>query len=127
MDKVALLDGKTWVIRLEEGREIRFAASRVGRDCLISVTGGAAHIGAVAVASPDGETWLHQCAHHREGELARHIAEELAPRAACTICVVAGIHFDHLTQAGIAKVLSAVRDGLRSICTFLHDAPYRKE
>lgn len=91
---------------------------RQGRDLLVMCSGGQAHIGAVAVASPrsaaqpptipDSEErseGLIVLPGHREDLLAARMARRLADALHCTVCVSAGIHFDAITKEEIARVL----------------------
>ncbi|MCR5814415.1 MAG: hypothetical protein K6G15_07985 [Desulfovibrio sp.] len=80
-----------------------------GRDLLITIFGGAAHIGAVAVAEK-AQVRLHQCQGHREGEIAQSMAKTLAMACNCTVCVVCGIHYDKITKEEIALVLQGCKE-----------------
>ena len=79
----------------------------VGDDIQVILTGGEAHIGAVAVAScgnPQGS--VREMPHHREGELAQKIASRLANALHVTVSVCAGIHFPQISRDEIATVLA---------------------
>ena len=87
----------------------------LGRDLQVICTGGQAHIGAVAVASPmpahaqtaESHTQgLISLPGHREDMLATWMARHLADALNCTVCVSAGIHFDCITKEEIARVLN---------------------
>ena len=94
----------------EAGRiHVTLAIEPTGRDLLVTVLGGAAHIGAVAVAEKDS-VLTHQCQGHREGEIAHKMAQSLAKAGACTVCVVCGIHYDSISQEEIAQVLQGCRE-----------------
>ena len=78
----------------------------MGRDIQILITGGSAHIGAVAVASGSSpQTAVHEISQHREGELAQKIACRLARALHVTVGVSAGIHFNDITREEIVAVL----------------------
>lgn len=88
---------------------------RLGRDLQVICTGGQAHIGAVAVASPmpaQAQTAekhaqnLISLPGHREDMLAARMARQLADALECTVCVSAGIHFDCITKEEIERVLN---------------------
>jgi hypothetical protein len=92
---------------------------RLGDDIQCLLRGGAAHIGAVALAWPVGEggrqSRLCCLPGHREGEIARRMAESLATVSGRTVCVSAGIHFDRITPEEIVVVESLARE-LTDIC-----------
>ncbi len=80
-----------------------------GQDVVVVIGGGTGpHIGAVAVAYPEGEKWenegggistfLVDVPGHREAELARESAERLAQNLGVTVVVCVGIHIDHATR-----------------------------
>ena len=94
--------------------EVRLDLSPVGRDLLLLVTGGEAHVGAAAVAGigPGGDSEIHAAIlpPHKEGPLARECAALLSEAAGCTVCVVAGIHQDGATRGEIAAIVANVRE-----------------
>ncbi|WP_291440542.1 hypothetical protein [Desulfovibrio sp.] len=88
---------------------------RMGRDLQVICSGGQAHIGAVAVASPqparaqEAESRVQNLISlpgHREDMLAARMARHLADALDCTVCVSAGIHFDCITKEEIERVLN---------------------
>ena len=87
---------------------------RLGRDLQVICSGGQAHIGAVAVASPlpphaqktEHHVQLMSLPGHREDMLAARMARHLADALDCTVCVSAGIHFDCITKEEIERVLN---------------------
>ena len=81
----------------------------LGRDAQLILRGGRAHIGAVAIAPGDGASpSLVTLPGHREGELALAMAQRLAHASGRTVCVSAGIHYDHITREEINTVLTLV-------------------
>ena len=102
-----------------EGRdrtEIRLELRPVGRDLLLLITGGEAHVGAAAIAAPgadpgEGEVHVAVLPPHKEGPLARECAALLSEAAGCTVCAVGGIHQDDITREEIAEILANVREG----------------
>ena len=92
----------------------------IGRDIMCLLTGGAAHIGATALATPNTQTvdqvLLLELAKHREGELAKLFALTLAKYFNCTVQATVGIHYDNITQDEIALVLSLSQTLLQKIC-----------
>jgi len=93
-----------------------------GRDFLALITGGTAHVGAVAVC--DGRTerghvrpgdGVVQVPGHREGPLAAEAAETLAHASGRTCAVVVGIHQDDATLDEIQDIVDHVRQGLQQL------------
>lgn len=86
-----------------------------GRDWLALLRGGAAHIGATALALPlreraAGEELPRSLGRpgHREAELARQVAARLAQAVDCAVCCCAGIHYEAITPEEIRDVLCLV-------------------
>lgn len=125
-----------------EGRgrvELCMTVQRLGADYSVSLFGGEAHVGAVALALPQanplaGHGAGHNVCHnvcvvantdgaesvstavlvvpgHREDELAQHVARTLAAALHCRVSVVCGIHYDRISREEIALVL-ALADSL---------------
>lgn len=94
-----------------------------GRDLQVMCSGGQAHIGAVALASPcsqgaankKNQNDLLTLSGHREDLLAAQMAHRMASELNCTVCVSAGIHFDSITKEEIERVLS-LADSLTEKC-----------
>lgn len=93
--------------------------SALGPDCWICLTGGLAHLGAVAFAGADGGATLVQAPGHREGELALAIARLAATRLQCRAAVLSGIHYDHIEPAEIAAVEALAPALARAFCQLL--------
>lgn len=86
-----------------------------GRDWLALLRGGAAHIGATALALPPQEhATAEEAAQaigrpgHREEELARQVAARLAQAVGRAVCCCAGIHYEAITPEEIRLVLHLV-------------------
>lgn len=85
---------------------------RSGRDYIWVLTGGVAHIGAVATSyyeDSELKTVVQSLPHHKEGELAAELAEKAATRLRATVTVVAGIHIDNATKEEIGRIIADVR------------------
>lgn len=83
---------------------ISLEACSVGKDFSLLVTGGTAHVGAIALATPAGETKMAQLRGHRDGEVAVTIADIVAKALNCHVSVGCGIHYDCITPGEIATV-----------------------
>lgn len=87
--------------------DIKVQAVPMGRDLAILVTGGDEHIGAASTAYWNGENIEVETSAlpgHKEHVLTVNMAREAARRLKCTVTVVMGIHYDHLSKAEIAEV-----------------------
>lgn len=89
--------------------QLTLKAMSAGGDLLILLTGGEAHIGAIALAAPEGLAGSPECTGHREGALACEIALELADQLRCRVAVACGIHYDNITRAEIGDTLKLAR------------------
>ena len=96
---------------------ISLAAVFMGNDLNISLYGGdAPHIGAVALAQPRPSLQNAQQASstcsvlaitgHKEDELARALALDLAKKLEVTVCVACGIHLDKISPDEIGLALA---------------------
>lgn len=93
---------------------VRLELRNQGRDLLLMITGGEAHVGAVAVACADG-TELVVVPGHKEGPLASECAEVVARASGRTCAAVAGIHQDHATEKEIQSIVVNVQQALETI------------
>lgn len=89
-----------------------------GRDFLLLVTGGRAHVGAVAVwdgRNADDQAVVIELTGHREGPLAGECVEILGRASGRTVTAVVGIHQDNATREEIAAIVANVRDGAAAL------------
>jgi gallate decarboxylase subunit D len=113
---------RTFVITERTGDfEIHAQVNFLGHDLEVNLLGGERHIGAVGMAearpslrdpqkiSATGSVFTFLS--HKEDEIVKPMAEELAKRLERKVVVVAGIHWDRLPTEGIG----AVRDICRRI------------
>lgn len=85
--------------------EVEARAIAMGRDLLVSLTGGEAHAGAAAIAGPDGNTRSLALPGHRDDAPASTAAGILAAELDCNVIVTAGIHYDNVTREEIAQIM----------------------
>lgn len=106
--------------RVEEGGFLVEAmVQRLGEDFLVSIWGGAAHIGAVGMAQPrpsiaspsrrSATASVFCYVGHKEDAVVKEVSERLASELGARVVVVAGLHWDRLDPSGIEQVLSNVR------------------
>jgi hypothetical protein len=110
-----------------QGREeVTLRLEAQGRDLVLSIRGGEAHVGAVAVRSPAGGTRgeahsaLVLIPGHKEGPLAEAAASRLAVATGRTCVVIAGIHQEAATPAEISAIVANVRAGVEQLAARLH-------
>lgn len=91
----------------------------VGGDLLITLTGGAAHIGAAALAYRDFETErttvsVLSAPGHKEEEIALRGARTVSRALNKTVLFAAGIHLDDITPEEIAEIEEACAEIIES-------------
>ncbi|MHC1576306.1 MAG: prenylated flavin chaperone LpdD [Methanosarcinaceae archaeon] len=83
----------------------------VGRDILVTLTGGRKHIGATAMGTYD-ETTGHTSSSvitvpgHRDDIIAQKGAQRISAVTGTTSAVSVGIHFDNITDGEIQEILT---------------------
>jgi|GEM_PF-816738 hypothetical protein len=90
---------------------IRLRTFPMGKDIAFLITGGQAHIGAVALAYPTGEgveAAVYALPGHREGEIAEELARRAAEALGCTVVVAMGIHVEGATKEEINAIVRTV-------------------
>jgi gallate decarboxylase subunit D len=88
----------------------------VGNDILVVLTGGTAHIGAVAMAEArpslmdpqkaGATSSVYTYIGHKEDLIAKTMAEKVAKNLSRKVVVVAGIHWDHLKNDEIESIVN---------------------
>ena len=89
---------------------LRCTVDRVGRDYLIRIHGGDAHVGAVALSQWSGDQAVVECLtveRHKERDIAVHAAYQLCSVSRRSVVSVAGIHFDGITRSEIEDISRA--------------------
>lgn len=126
----ASANGASGERRLDVGRgrtAVWLVLTPQGRDLVLRIGGGDAHVGAVAVVSPAGGTAGEPCdvltvvPGHKEGPLARLAARRLAAAAGRTCVCAAGIHLDAITPAEIAAVVANAERGVEMLAAALEE------
>ncbi len=98
----------------EEGFPVEALLQELGNDYLLSLWGGVAHIGAVAMAQPrpsladpsklSATASVFCYVGHKEDDVVKVVSEKLAAALGARVVVAAGLHWDNLTPAGIEQV-----------------------
>lgn len=97
---------------MREGFSLDVRTVAMGRDYVILLSGGEAHVGAVAVAYwHEGQVQCHllEVPSHKEGELARELAQLACERLGATVTLAAGIHIDQATKTEIQEIVEQAR------------------
>lgn len=92
--------------------DIRLRTFPMGKDIAFLITGGQAHVGAVATAysvNNRTEVIVHALPGHREGDLAAEVARMAAEVLGCTVVVAMGIHVEGATKEEIHAIVQTVR------------------
>lgn len=110
------------ILRQGEGRiQLTLQLMRLGTDLCCFLTGGAAHIGATALAlkhiESKEEVWQCVVPTHREAELACELAWACAKTYHCTVQATVGIHYDQITHAEINLVLELAQSLIKEACS----------
>jgi hypothetical protein len=88
---------------------VSLSATRIGSDdLLIVITGGKAHVGAVAAGTNSGglpSSSVITLPGHRDDRIAKDVAERVSKRLGCNCAVIAGVHYDDMTAQEIKDVL----------------------
>lgn len=99
-------------VQVGDGRlRVVLQADPLGRDWLLRITGGEAHVGAVATAG-HGQVQLSVVGSHKEGPLAEVCAEQWSLLTGRVCVAVVGIHQDQATRQEIDSIVDHVRQGL---------------
>lgn len=102
---------------------INLCALPMGNQWNVTITGGSAHLGAVAVGIPrpslsdpekaSASVSVLTVTGHRDDDIARPSAHFLASELQQTIVVSCGIHFDNITSEDIHLVEKLVKKALK--------------
>jgi gallate decarboxylase subunit D len=102
-------------VRTDSGTfDLQASVQIAGKDVIVTITGGVAHVGAVAIGqarpslrdptSLSASSSVYCVVGHKEDMLAKRAADRLAARLGSTVVVVAGIHWDALTADDIQRI-----------------------
>lgn len=99
---------------------------KTGRDYIIQLTGGTAHVGAAAVGIFDSVSGRASSSvitvpGHREDELALLGARRLSEACRSTTVFIAGIHVDDITKKEIEKIISVSEEMIEELSDILRE------
>ena len=87
---------------------LKLDARRLGNDLLIVITGGKVHIGAVGAGTSYNNmasSSVITMPGHRDDRIAKDAAERISRKTGSNCVVVAGVHYDHITDQEIKELL----------------------
>lgn len=94
----------------------------MGRDLSVTLSGGdRPHIGAVALRQPGAPCSALALPKHRESDLARDIASQLASEFKATVCVACGVHLDEILPEEIEDVFKVAEKLTRKLSEILEE------
>jgi len=105
-----MADTKTNLMHEGRGRtKIILSAQKIGEDLLVRLFNEQEHVGAVAVAEYNpkekrASTSVLTCFGHKEDRIAYAAAYKICRRLQKTVCAVAGIHLDIITEEEIEQI-----------------------
>lgn len=111
------------IIRKVGRIEIILKAKKIGEDCLLTLTGGREHVGAVAIGLFDEKSQragssVITLPGHREEQLALQGARQVSRATKKTTVFVAGIHQDDISPEEIRDIVSAAEEMVESFIDF---------
>ena len=102
----------------QNGYKVEACLQMMGDDYLLSIWGGEAHIGAVAMAQPrdslkdptkrSATASVFCYVGHKEDQLVKEVSERMASELDAKIVVAAGLHWDNLPSTGLEQVVKNV-------------------
>lgn len=99
---------------------LHYEVTTVGKDVLILVTGGVAHIGCTAVGD-DGRLSVYTAQEHRDDSLAIPLAKIISMEFHCVCTVCAGFHLDSIAKDDIKNVLVNAEEGINQVIAGLNE------
>jgi len=116
------------VLEAQRGRiHLRMTALPMGRDLCVTLSGGdRPHLGSVALAQPHSQVSALSLPKHREEDLARSIATQLASEFNLAVCVACGVHLDRILPTEIQDVLEMAEALTRELSAELEGMPPSK-
>jgi len=89
--------------------QVKLESQKIGEDLLVVLTGGEKpHCGAVALALPSKITSCSVISvpEHKDGDIAKPLAEKIAKKTGKKVVLVAGIHVDNATPNDIRTLIA---------------------
>ena len=99
--------GHVVLTRSAGSADLRIDATRVGKDLLVTVVGGKAHVGAVALGGFHRRSYASVLAvpNHRDDIIAKEAALRISKELRQSCVVVVGIHVRDATEEQVAEIV----------------------
>lgn len=99
---------------------------RIGKDYCVKLSGGTAHVGAVALGIFDSisgraSSSVITAPGHREDELALKGARKISQALLLTTVFIVGIHIDAISKKEIDDIISTSEDMIDELCCILRE------
>jgi hypothetical protein len=102
--------------------KVNLDSYEMGDDLVLMLKGGEKHhVGAIAMATPykdTASTSIISAYGHKEGELAKPLAEKVSKNLKKTVVLIAGLHIDKATKEDIQKLID---NSYKAIDKFLEE------
>ncbi len=91
----------------KDKNNVRFRLDRIGRDWILFITGGKAHIGSIAVTEKctAGLIWQKTLGIHKEKSIVQEAINRLQQIIPGELLVIGGIHYDDISKDQIDQIL----------------------
>lgn len=112
-------------IIIGEGKtEIYLWATTLGADLIVHIYNQNAHIGAVAVGEYDhtherASVSVHTRLGHKDDAIAQKAAYAISKTTRKSVCVIAGVHIDNITQSEITQSLDNAEKAVEALVDHL--------
>ena len=97
---------------------ISFLVLQINRDYLVLIAGGDAHIGSITVGNQK-EIHNKSIGKHKEYIITNTMFSELIGKCEESLCVIGGVHIDHITKRQIEIIKQICEKAANQISDFL--------
>lgn len=104
---------------------IHFEVKKLGKDLLVTITGGDAHIGAVSLSLTTKNLEISQyiltSSHllvindHKEGDIAVTLSNKITKSTGKNCVLIVGIHINNITHNEIENILDNCQKGIKKL------------
>ena len=113
-------------INISEGSEdaktfVNYRLEQLGRDWVLYITGGEAHLGSIACSESDSSSnvWQITLKNHKEDVIVRNATQRLKAVLPGEILVIGGIHYDQINRRQIQQIVENCELILERLVTIL--------
>lgn len=99
---------------------IQHHVGKIGRDWIVLITGGEAHIGALIGSNKSlNENYNYTLANHKEDVLVTEAYQHLSQLVKNEIVIISGVHYDQINTIQIKTLLENNRQLIKQTAEFL--------